>query len=545
MSIGSRTHEEFMEEARAFHGYPAPGLIIGGYMVELAKRHMPEGVLYDAVSETAHCLPDAVQLLTPCTFGNGWLRVLPFGIYAVTLYDKATGEGVRVELDNDKLEPYDAIRSWFLKERPKKEQDTERLQAQIKEAGESILSFRKVRIRQDMLGHRSFGAISRCPLCGSHYPASYGGICRSCQGQSPYEDGPGFALSQQPRMPAPVPIPVEEAVGKHALHDMTQIIPGKEKGAAFVAGQELSAGDICRLQQMGKNRVYVQENTPHPEGWVHEDDAARGFARLMPGDGVEVEAAPREGKVNFRATRDGMLLVDTERLERFNLVPDVMCCTRHNYSVLTAGTRLAGSRAIPLFLSRPGFLKALSVLEDGPLFKVVPMRKAKIGILVTGTEVFQGLIEDRFAPIITQKAQQHHCEVVKTLFAPDDADLIVRGVRDLLDAGADFIVTTAGMSVDPDDLTRKGLTEAGLTDTLYGVPALPGTMTLIGRIGGAQIIGVPACALFFKTTVFDIILPRMLAGVPITRLDLAKIGNGGLCMECKVCTFPKCPFGKV
>ena len=140
MSIGSRTHEEFMEEARAFHGYPAPGLIIGGYMVELAKRHMPDGVLYDAVSETAHCLPDAVQLLTPCTFGNGWLRVLPFGIYAVTLYDKATGEGVRVELDNDKLEPYDAIRSWFLKERPKKEQNTERLQAQIKEAGESILS---------------------------------------------------------------------------------------------------------------------------------------------------------------------------------------------------------------------------------------------------------------------------------------------------------------------------------------------------------------------------------------------------------------------
>ena len=146
MSIGSRTHEEFMEEARAFHGYPAPGLIIGGYMVELAKRHIPEGVLYDAISETAHCLPDAVQMLTPCTVGNGWLRVLPFGIYALTLYDKATGEGVRVELDNDKLEPYDAIRSWFLKERPKKEQDSERLQAQIKEAGESILSFRKVRI---------------------------------------------------------------------------------------------------------------------------------------------------------------------------------------------------------------------------------------------------------------------------------------------------------------------------------------------------------------------------------------------------------------
>ena len=540
MTIGPWTHEAFMEQARAFHGYPAPGLIIGGYMVELAKRRMPEGVLYDAISETDHCLPDAVQLLTPCTLGNGWLRVLPFGVYALTLYDKHTGEGVRVFLDDAGLGPFDAIRCWFLKERPKREQDTERLQAQIREAGESILTLRPVRVRRELLGGRAFGGVARCPLCGSFYPAAYGSLCRACQGQSPYEDGPGAVPP-----PLPVPVPVEEAVGKHALHDMTQIIPGKEKGPAFIAGQQLSAGDVCRLQRMGKNRVYVRENTPNPEGWVHEDDAALGFARLMPGEGVEVEAAPREGKVNFRATRDGLLLVDVERLERFNLVPDVMCCTRHNHSVLSAGQRLAGSRAIPLFLSRPGFLKALSVLEDGPLFKVLPLRKAGIGILVTGTEVFEGLIEDRFAPLIAGKTRQLGCEVVKTLFAPDDADRIVRGVRDLLEAGADLIVTTAGMSVDPDDLTRRGLLDAGLTDALYGVPALPGTMTLIGRIGGAQIIGVPACALFFKTTVFDLILPRLLAGVPITRLDLARLGNGGLCLECSPCTFPRCPFGKV
>lgn len=184
-------------------------------------------------------------------------------------------------------------------------------------------------------------------------------------------------------------------------------------------------------------------------------------------------------------------------------------------------------------------------MEDGPLFKVVPMRKAKIGILVTGTEVFQGLIEDRFAPIITQKAQQHHCEVVKTLFAPDDADLIVRGVRDLLDAGADFIVTTAGMSVDPDDLTRKGLTEAGLTDTLYGVPALPGTMTLIGRIGGAQIIGVPACALFFKTTVFDIILPRMGSPVCPSPVSISPRSATAACAwNAKSARSPSAPSGK-
>lgn len=163
----------------------------------------PEGVLYDAVSETAHCLPDAVQLLTPCTFGNGWLRVLPFGIYAVTLYDKATGEGVRVELDNDKLEPYDAIRSWFLKERPKKAQDTERLQAQIKEAGESILSFRKVRIRQDMLGHRSFGAITRCPLCAPTTPPPTAGSA------APARDSPRMRTAQaSPCRSSPVcPLP--------------------------------------------------------------------------------------------------------------------------------------------------------------------------------------------------------------------------------------------------------------------------------------------------------------------------------------------------
>lgn len=546
MNIGHWSHEAFMEEARKFHGYPAPGLIIGGYMVELAKRHMPEGVLYDAISETAHCLPDAVQLLTPCTCGNGWLRVLPFGIYAVSLYNKHTGEGVRVRIDEAKLGKYGEIRAWFLKERPKAQQDSELLQAQIKEAGESILSFQPIRIKTEMLGHRSFGAVARCPLCGDYHPAAFGGICRSCQGSSPYEEGPGVVFPQQPQLAA---VPVEEAVGKHALHDMTRIIPGEEKGAAFTAGQELSAGDVCRLQQMGRNRVYVQENGKELENWVHEDDVARAFARRMPGDGVELEAAPREGKVNFRATRDGMLLVDVERLERFNLVPDVMCCTRHNHSVIERGTRVAGSRAIPLYLSRPGLLKALAALEGGPLFRVKPLRSARVGILITGTEVFQGLIQDRFAPIITQKVTRLRCDVTRTIIAPDDADAISKGVSDLLEAGADLIVTTAGLSVDPDDVTRKALFDAGMTDALYGVPVLPGTMSLIGRInnerGSAQVLGVPACALFFKTTAFDLLLPRLLADVSVTRLDLARLGNGGLCMECKTCTYPKCPFGMV
>lgn len=538
--IGPYSHDAFMEKATAFHGYPAPGLIIGGYMVSLAQRNLPADILYDAISETVHCLPDAVQLLTPCTVGNGWLRVLPFGIYALSLYNKHTGEGVRVRLALDKLAPYPAIRCWFLKERPKQEQDTPRLQDEIREAGMSILSLEDVRIRPEHLAHRSFGPVAVCPLCGACHPAAFGGLCRSCQGQSPYASGPGLNFAK----PQLRTVPVEEAVGQKALHDMTRIIPGEEKGAAFTAGQTFSAGDVCRLQQMGRNRVYVRDNDSALDDWVHEDDVARAFGRLMPGEGVRVEAEPREGKINFVSERSGLLVVDTARLENFNLVPDVMCATRHHGAVVGQGVRVAGSRAIPLYLSRPGFLKALALLEQGPLFRVAPMRQARIGILVTGTEVFQGLIQDRFAPIIRQKAEHMGCEVVKTLIAPDDMQRITDSVHELLAAGADLIVTTAGLSVDPDDVTREGLLRAGLTDVLYGLPVLPGTMSLIGRIREAQVIGVPACALFYKTTGFDVLLPRLLAGLPITRLDLARLGNGGLCMECKTCTFPKCPFGR-
>lgn len=542
MLIGPYTHDAFMEEARKFHGYPAPGLIIGGYMVEMARRALPEGILFDAISETAQCLPDAVQMLTPCTIGNGWLRIRNFGLYALSLFDKRTGEGVRVHIDSEKLERYPEIKAWFLKLKPKREQDTERLQQEIREAGTDLLTLRPVTVRPEALGHGGKGgSIVLCPLCGEYHPAAFGGICRSCQGESPYVLGPGLSFPGQPELRA---VSVEEAVGKHALHDMTRIIPGESKGAEFIAGQELGAGDVCRLQQMGRNRVYVREETGDMQGWVHEDEAARAFGELMPGEGIEVEGPAREGKINFRTTRDGLLVVDTQRLEQFNLVPDVMCATRHTHGVVLAGTRVAGTRAIPLYISAINLAKATALLNGGPLFRVVPMRAAKVGILVTGTEVFQGIIKDKFAPIITQKASQLGCEIAGTVIAPDDAACITRGVHDLMAAGADLIVTTAGLSVDPDDLTRKGLLDAGLTEMLHGVPVLPGTMTLLGRIGGAQVIGVPACALFFKTTALDLLLPRLLAGVPVSRLDLARLGHGGLCMECRSCSFPKCPFGR-
>ena len=302
-------------------------------------------------------------------------------------------------------------------------------------------------------------------------------------------------------------------MGRRALHDMTKIVPGISKGAAFEKGQVIGVGDLCRLQQMGRRHLYVmEENQVGPE-WVHEDEAALAFARAMAGEGVTFSEPPREGKVNLVAGRDGLLLVDEPRLERFNLVPGVMCACRQGYSVLTQGRMLGGTRAIPLFLPRADFQKAMALLSDGPLFRVLPLRQPRVGILVTGTEVFMGLVEDKFIPIISTKVEKFGGQVLKSLIVPDDRRAIGQGVQDLLDCGIDLLVTTAGLSVDPDDVTRQGLVDAGATDMLYGAPILPGAMTLLAHIGGVQVMGVPACALYFKTTSFDLLLPRLLAGL--------------------------------
>ncbi len=538
MNIGAYTFEEFKAKAAAFHGYPAPGLLIGGYMVELARRGLPEGTLFEAVVETPKCLPDAVQILTPCTLGNGWMRVLNLGRYALALYDKHTGVGFRVWLDVDKMAPFGEISSWFLKLKAKADQDTDKLFREIEEAGEGLCSMAPIRMIERARKHKGMGRVALCPICAEPYPAPDGAICRGCQGEAPYAMD-ASACAEQPR---PVSVPVADAVGHRALHDMTRIVPGESKGVAFQAGQTLTGGDVCRLQQMGRAHVYLEQDAP--KGFVHENEAALTFAGLMAGANVTHDEIPREGKINFRAAVTGVFEVDRERLEAFNLVPDVTCACRHSGVLAEAGKGLAGARAIPLFLSAENYRKAQAVLAAGPLLRVLPLWPAQVGVLVTGTEVFQGLIEDRFAPIIREKVERLGCSIVAEAIVPDDTDKIAEAVGGLLAQGADLIVTTAGLSVDPDDVTRKGLVAAGLTDMLYGAPLLPGAMTLLGRIGQAKVMGVPACALFHKATSLDILLPRVLAGCEITRRDLAQMAEGGFCLDCRTCTFPKCPFGK-
>lgn len=539
--IGPYTFQEFKDKAAAFHGYPAPGLLIGGYMVEAARSRLPEGTLFEAVVETKKCLPDAVQLLTLCSIGNQWMKILNLGRYALALFDKYTGEGFRVHVDADRLDEWPEIKGWFLKLVPKKEQDTDKLFAEIERAGDAICTVQRVTVSGRLLGHAHMSRIEPCPICREPYPTNDGAICRGCQGEAPYLNLK-IPVSEE-CVPARA-VPVHEAVGRTALHDMTRIVPGQSKGAEFSAGQTFTAGDVCRLQHMGRNTVYLQEEVLPGGAWVHENDAALAFARRMAGPGITHTEAPKEGKVDFYASCSGLLDIDLEALTRFNLVPDVMCGTRQNNSLVEAERIVAGTRAIPLFLSRENFSRALAALGDAHLLQVLPLRQAKVGILVTGTEVFKGLIEDKFAPVIRGKVEALGSEVIGVDIVPDDQQAIAAGVNTLLAKGADLIVTTAGLSVDPEDVTRKGLLDAGLTDMLYGTPILPGAMTLIGRIGTAQVMGVPACALFFKTTSLDLLLPRLLAGKEITRKDLANMAEGGLCLQCNVCTYPKCYFGK-
>lgn len=452
------------------------------------------------------------------------------------------GEGVRVFLDAGRVESWPEIATWLFKRKPKPEQDRDRLIAEIREAGQDICGVQSIRVHPQHLHKKKRGGISTCILCGEPYPLQDGAICRACQGDSPYVSTSGSGGTQL-EVPPLMSVSLDEAVGKRAFHDMTLIVPGESKGPAFSRGQPITAGDLCRLQQMGRRNIYVQEDNHVPSEWVHEDEAAIAFAKAMAGEGVTFAEPPREGKINLMAGRDGLFVVDETMLERFNMVPGVICACRKTCAVVTEGRPLAAARAIPLLLPGLDFKKALAVLDEVPLFRVLPMRKARVGILVTGTEVFQGLIEDKFIPIIRAKVERCECSLVQSLIVPDDRSEIVEGIRKILESGADLIITTAGLSVDPDDLTRQGLLEAGATDMLYGAPIIPGAMTLLANIGGVQVMGVPACALYFNTTSLDLLLPRLLAGLTVTRRDLAKLGHGSFCLGCKTCTFPKCPFG--
>ena len=544
MNIGPYSFDEYVHLVKSFHGHVAPGMIIGGIMVDTALNNTPEGEFFDALCETKSCLPDAVQLLTPCTVGNGWLRIVDVGRYAVTLYEKYGGEGVRVYLDSSKLNAWPVINEWFFKLKPKKDQDSKLLFEQIRDAGTSLYSMQKVRVQSQFMEKRSKGDIAVCPLCGEAYPLKDGEICRGCRDENLYTDIASPRSVATEKTPSLLSVSVEDAVGRPLLHDMTRIIPNSEKGPAFKNGHVVGRDDIELLLTMGKKMVYIKDIASPGDEWIHEDEAAMAFGRVMAGDGVTFTDVPSEGKVTFSAERDGLLVVDEERLTDFNCIPKVMCASRQSFSVVSRNDKLGGTRAIPLYLSKNIFDRALGILNGNPLFAVLPFGKPRVGILVTGTEVHKGLVKDGFVPLIRKKMEQFGINTFLSRIVPDDKRAISEAINELIDEGIDILVTTGGLSVDPDDVTREGIEEAGATDILYGAPILPGAMILLAHIKDVQVIGVPAGALYHKTTSFDLLIPRVLAGLTISRYDLARMGSGSFCLECSDCIFPLCPFGR-
>ena len=337
-------------------------------------------------------------------------------------------------------------------------------------------------------------------------------------------------------------IRLKEAVGSELAHDITEIRPGEFKGPAFRKGHTVCEDDICHLQRLGKNHLYVIDLK---EDEIHENQAAAILAEALAGEGIVWKDEPREGKISLLAGRDGLLSVDSPTLAAFNMVDEVMCASLHNHTLVKEGELVAATRAIPLVMKRTPIERAAAIArQNGSVLMVKPLRSARVGLVITGNEVYHGLIEDRFAPILTEKVEALGSEVASLEFAPDDAGEISRVIRSHLDRGCDLLLLSGGMSVDPDDVTRHGIRLAGATEFHYGAAALPGAMFLVAYLGEVPLMGVPACGLYHRITVLDLVLPRILAGEKIGRAELAFLGHGGLCRDCTECSYPHCPFGK-
>ncbi len=336
-------------------------------------------------------------------------------------------------------------------------------------------------------------------------------------------------------------IRTEEAVGHVLCHDLTQIIPGQFKGARFRKGHVVAEEDIPVLLSMGKENLYVWEMTP---GIVHENDGAERLCRLCINDNM-VRGEVKEGKIEFTAARDGLFRVDSRRLVAVNSCDEVMIATRKGNTAVKAGDKLAGMRVIPLVIEEEKLQAAEAAAGDAPLLELLPWKLKTAAVVTTGGEVKKGLIEDAFTPVVIRKLAAYGIETIAQTQSGDGVDNVAAAIADMRARHPDILLCTGGMSVDPDDNTPGGIRKSGADIVAYGAPVLPGAMFLLGYYDdGTPVCGLPGCVMFAGATVFDLILPRLAAGVRVTRADLAALGEGGLCLGCKPCRYPVCPFGK-
>ena len=332
-----------------------------------------------------------------------------------------------------------------------------------------------------------------------------------------------------------------EAVGHLLCHDLTQIIPGVSKDARFRKGHTVTEEDIPVLLSMGKEHLYVWELV---EGILHEDDAARRLLTLCKNENMR-STEPKEGKIELIASCDGLFTVDTQRLCAVNSQDEVMIATRHGNTAVHKGDKLAGMRVIPLVIEEEKLKAAKEAAGDAPLLRLVPFTKRTAAIVTTGSEVAKGIIKDAFTPVVVKKLEAFGISVIHHAIVGDEPEKVVAEILKAKESGAEIIICTGGMSVDPDDSTPGAIRASGARVVRYGAPVLPGAMLLIGYYDdGTPVLGLPGCVMYAKATIFDLLLPRIAADVPITREEIASLGHGGLCLGCESCHFPICPFGR-
>lgn len=336
-------------------------------------------------------------------------------------------------------------------------------------------------------------------------------------------------------------IRTEDAVGHVLCHDLTQIIKGEYKDARFRKGHVVTAEDIPVLLSMGKEHLYIYELT---EGMVHENDAAERLLALCGTENM-LRSEVKEGKIELRAACDGLFRVKSERLLAVNSQEDIMIATRHGNTAVRRGDKLAGMRVIPLIVEEEKLRAAERAAGSEPLLELLPYTKKTACIVTTGSEVKKGVIKDTFTPVVIEKLRAYGIETVATTMSGDGVENVRDAVLAMHERKPDLILCTGGMSVDPDDNTPGGIRAAGAEIVSYGAPVLPGAMFLLGYFSdGTPVMGLPGCVMFAGATVFDLILPAIAAGVPVSRRDIVALGCGGLCLGCKPCTYPLCPFGK-
>ncbi|HEY7553755.1 MAG TPA: molybdopterin-binding protein [Candidatus Binatia bacterium] len=319
-------------------------------------------------------------------------------------------------------------------------------------------------------------------------------------------------------------IPVEDAVGLPLAHDITEIVPGKHKGPAFRRGHIIRPEDVSKLLDVGKAHIYVMELE---KGELHEEDAARRLAKAAAGENLEM-TDPSEGRVNLVAKISGLLKVDSDLLYRFNSLGDLMLATLPTNRYVKTGTVVAGTRTIPVVVKEEVIQRAEALCKEKPIVTLLPMSPKRVHLVVTGSEVFTGRIKDGFGPVVSRKVGEMGSSVESVKIAPDDPDVIAGHIKDAKRAGADVILVSGGMSVDPDDKTPEGIRRSGANVESHGFPVLPGSMFLMAYIDQTPVLGLSGCVLHDPFTAFDALLPRLLAGEKITRADIMAMGHGGL-----------------